>query len=166
MCYTKLKIIMQDTSAETCTDKFCKTCNFCAVYKKLRLMCLGPGFTQHHAGQLKDELRSLKYKGEYKNNNFQTCIAQHERIYQQMQNLKTEGHAGINFGTSLRYFLGGIEEPSLKTAIQICESQDHISIDFQACASYLTTMVQKNPAAKQVNVAATATKVDGVKIKN
>ncbi len=83
-----------------------------------------------------------------------------------MQNLKTKGYAGIEFGTFVRYFLGGIEEPSLKTAVQICESQDHYSVDFQACTSYLTAMVQKSLATEQVNVAATATEVDGVKLKN
>ncbi len=49
--------------------------------------------------QLKDELRSFKYKGEYKHTNFQMYIAQHKKIYLQMQNLKTEGYAGINFKT-------------------------------------------------------------------
>ncbi len=83
-----------------------------------------------------------------------------------MQNLKADGYAGIYLGTQVRYFLAGIEEPSLKTAVQICESQDHYSVDFQACALYLTTMVQKTPAAKRVNVAATATEVNGVKLKN
>ncbi len=66
----------------------------------------------------------------------------------------------------MRYFLGGIDEPSLRTAVQICESQDHYSIDFQACTSYLTTMVQWTLAAKRVIVAATATEVDGIKLKN
>ncbi len=83
-----------------------------------------------------------------------------------MENLKAEGYAGIDFGTRVRYFLGGIEEPSLRTAVQICESQDHYSVDFQGCASYLTTMVQKTPAAKRVTVAATASEVEGVKLKN
>ncbi len=65
-----------------------------------------------------------------------------------MQNLKNKGYAGINFGTCVHYFLGGIKEPSLKTAVQICESQDHYSVDFQACASHLMTMVQKTLATK------------------
>ncbi len=93
-------------------------------------------------------------------------MAHHEKIYQQMQNLKTDCYAGIDFGTHVQYFLGGIEEPSLKTAVQICESKDFHRVDFQACASYLTTMVQWTPAAKQVNFTATANKVDGVKLKN
>ncbi len=59
-----------------------------------------------------------------------------------------------------------IDKPSLETAVQICESQDSYSINFHACALYLTTMVHKSPAAKQVNVAATTTKVDGVKLEN
>ncbi len=46
MCYAELKIIMQNTSAETCINKFHKICNVCAAYKKLRLMFLGPSFTQ------------------------------------------------------------------------------------------------------------------------
>ncbi len=83
-----------------------------------------------------------------------------------MQNLKNGGYAGIDPGTCAHYFLGGIDKPSLKTAVQIYESQDHDSIDFQACASYLMTMVQRTMAAKQVNIAATATKVDGIKLKN
>ena len=166
MCYAELKIITQNTPAETCINEFRKTRDFRAAYLKLKLTFLGPGFTQRRAGQLEEELRTLKYKGEYKGNNFQTYIARHEKIYQQMQNLKAEGYAGIYFGTRVRYFLGGIEEPSLKTAVQICESQDHYSVDFQACASYLTTMVQKTPAAKRVTVAATASEVEGVKLKN
>ncbi len=75
MCYAKLKIIMQNTSAKTCINEFCKTCDFRAAYKKLRLTFLGPGFNHFQAGQLEDELRSLKYKGEYKNSNFQMYIA-------------------------------------------------------------------------------------------
>ncbi len=54
MCYAELKIIMQNTSAETCINEFCKTLNFRVMYKKLRLTFLGPGFTQLHAGHLKD----------------------------------------------------------------------------------------------------------------
>ncbi len=83
-----------------------------------------------------------------------------------MENLKNDGYAGIDPSTCVPYFLGGIDKPSLKTAVSICESQDHYSVDFQACASYLTTMVQQTPAAKQVQVAATAMEVDGIKLKN
>ena len=166
MCYAELKIITQNTPAETCINEFCKTRDFHAAYLKLKLTFLGPGFTQQRAGQLEDELRSLKYKGEYESNNFQTYIARHEKIFQQMQNLTADGYAGIDPGTRVRYFLGGIGEPSLKTAVQICKSQDQYSVDFQACASYLTTMVQTTPAVKRVTVAATATEVDGVKLRN
>ncbi len=55
---------------------------------------------------------------------------------------------------------------TLKTSVQICESQDSYRVKFHACASYLMMMVQKSLAAKQVNVAATTTEVDGVKLKN
>ncbi len=140
-CFAELKLITQNTAAETCINEFYKTRDVRAAYLKLWLTFLGPGFTQRRAGQLEEELRFLKYKGEYRNNNFQTYIAWHKKIYQLMQNLKTNGYAAINFGTRVRYFLGGIKEHSLKTDVQICESQDHYSVDFQACASYLTTMV-------------------------
>ncbi len=166
MCYAELKIITQNTSAKTCINMFCRTHNFCAAYKKLRLTFFGLGFTQRCARQLEDELQSLRYKGEYKHSNFQMYIACHEQIFQQMQNLKTDGYDEINFGTCVRYFLSRIEEPSLKTAVQICESQDSYSVNFQACASYLATMVQWTPATKRVNVTANATNVDGVKLKN
>jgi len=99
MCYAELKIITQNTPAETCINEFRKTCYFRAAYLKLKLTFLGPGFTQQRARQLEDELRTLKYKGEYKSNYFQLYIAQHEKIYQQMENLKADGYAGINFGT-------------------------------------------------------------------
>ncbi len=66
----------------------------------------------------------------------------------------------------MQYFLGGTDKPSIKTSVQICESQDHFSTNFQACASYLSTMVQWTLAKKQVHIAATATKVNGVKLKN
>ncbi len=123
-------MITQNISAETCINEFLKTCNVCALYKKLRLTFLGLGCTHHCARQLEEELHSLKYKGEYKHSNFQIHIACHKKIYQQIQSLKTDGYIGINFGTSICYFLGGIEELSLKTVVQICESQDSYSIDF------------------------------------
>ncbi len=47
-----------------------------------------------------------------------------------MQNIKNNGYSVINPGTHVRYFFGGIDEPSLKTAVQICESQDHYSFSF------------------------------------
>ncbi len=75
MCYAELKIITQNTPAETCINEFRKTRNFCAAYLKLKLTFLGPGFTQRLAGQLEEELRALTYKGEYKSTNFQTYIA-------------------------------------------------------------------------------------------
>ncbi len=61
MCYAELKIITQNTPAETCINKFCKTRDVLAVCKKFRLTFLGPGFTQHCTGQLEEELCSLKY---------------------------------------------------------------------------------------------------------
>ncbi len=36
-----------------------------------------------------------------------------------MENLKTDGYAGIDIGTHMCYFFGGIDELSLKTAVQI-----------------------------------------------
>ncbi len=45
MIYAELKIITQDTSAETCIDKFWKTRDIRAAYWKLRLTFLGSGFT-------------------------------------------------------------------------------------------------------------------------
>ncbi len=83
-----------------------------------------------------------------------------------MQSLKTDGYATNDPGTCVHYFFGGIDEPSLKTAFQICESKDQYSVSFQNCSSYLTTMVQQTLTTKQVNVAAAATEVDGVKLKN
>lgn len=121
MCYGELKLIIEKTPAEICTNEFCKTRNVRAAFKKFQIMFLGPGFTQRRAGQLEEELRNLKYKGEYKTSNFQTYVARHKKIYQQMQNLKNNGYAGIDPGTFVRYFLGGIDKPALKTAIQICE---------------------------------------------
>ncbi len=83
-----------------------------------------------------------------------------------MQNLKNNSYAGIDHGTCVSYFLGGIDEPSLKTAGQIWKLQDFYSVSFLNFASYLTTMVQQTPALKQVNVIAITTKVDGIKLKN
>ncbi len=126
------------------------------MIKKLQHTFLGPGFTQC----------SLKYKGEYKTNNFLMYIAPHEKIFQQMENLKNDSYAGIDASTCVSYFLGGINETSIKTAVQICESQDSYSVNFLACTSYLTTMVHKTSYAKQLHVAAAASKVKGVKLKN
>ncbi len=127
---------------------------------------LGPGFTQHQARQLEKELHSLGYKGKHKHKNFQMYVAHHEKIYWQMQNLKNDGYARIDPGTHVHYFLGEIDKPSLKTAVQICDSQDQYSISFQNCALYLTTMVQCAPDTKQINVEATANKVNCINCKN
>ncbi len=69
-------------------------------------------------------------------------------IYLQMQNLKNNGYSGIDTGTRVHYFLGGVDEPSLKSAVQIWESQDCFSVSVQSCLSYLMTMVQRTPAGK------------------
>ncbi len=122
MCYAKLKLIVEKIPAEISINKVCKTCNVCAAFKKLQTTFLGPGFTQHSASQLKDNLRNLWYKGGYKHIYFQSYVAKHKKIYQQMQNLKNYGYAGIDPGTHVHYFLGGIDEPSLKTTVQICKS--------------------------------------------
>ncbi len=45
-------------------------------------------------------------KGKYKQNIFRTYVDKHKKIYQQMQNLKNNGYAGINPGTCVQYFLG------------------------------------------------------------
>ncbi len=58
MCYTKLKVIVKNT--QTSINKFCKTHDVCAVYKKLQYTFLGPGFTQCCTRQLKEELCSIK----------------------------------------------------------------------------------------------------------
>ncbi len=117
MCYAKLKLIVEKTHAEICINKFCKTCDVCAAFKKLQTTFLCPGFTQHCAGQLEEELLILRYKGKHKHNNFQSYVARHEKIFQQMQTLENEGYAGIDPGTCVHYFLGGIDKPSLKTAV-------------------------------------------------
>ncbi len=166
MCYAELKLIIDKTPAEICINKFHKTCNVSAAFKKLQTTFFGPGFTQHCAGQLEEDLHTLRYKGKYKQNNFQSFVTCHEKIYQQMQNLKNDGYAGIDPGTHVQYFLEGLDKPSLKNSVQICKSQDHYSTDFQACVSSLATMVQRTPTAKQVNVAATTTKVNSIKLKN
>ncbi len=83
-----------------------------------------------------------------------------------MENLKNDGYAGIDAGTHASYFLGGIDEHSLKKAVQICDSQDSYGINYHTCSSYLLMMVQKSSATKQVNAAATPNVVDGVKLKN
>ncbi len=92
-------------------------------------------------------------------------IADCKKIFQQIENLKTDGYAGINIGTRACNFLG-VEESSLKTAIQIYKSKASYSIDFHAFTYYLTSMVQKTPVAKKMHIAITATEVDGLKLEN
>lgn len=161
MCDVKLKVMIHHTPSETCINKFCKTFNFCADYKKLHIMYLGPGFTQRCAGPLKVKLQSIKNKGEFKNSNFQTYVVCHEEIFQQVQNLKPGGYTDIDISTCVCFFLLEIDNPSLKTVVQICESQASYSTVFHACASYLTLMVQKTPAAERVHITAAATEVGG-----
>ncbi len=107
MSYADLRIIVEKTPAEIFIKKFHKTGNICTAFNKLQLTFLGPGFTQHHAGQLEEEIRSLKYKGEFKYNNFQMYVAGHKKIFQQLQNLNNDGYAGISPCTYVHYFLGG-----------------------------------------------------------
>ncbi len=72
--------------------------------------------------------RSFAYSKVRENSNFQTYISCHEKIFQQMENIQNNGYAGIDAGTQMRYFLWGIDKPSLKTAVQICKSKDTYSI--------------------------------------
>ncbi len=99
MCFVELKLIVEKTPAEICINEFCKTRNVRAAFKKLQTTFLGPTFTQRRARQLEEELRNTKYKGKFKQNNFQSYIAKHKKIFQQMENLKNDGYAGINPGT-------------------------------------------------------------------
>ncbi len=123
MWYVKLKVIVTKTSAKTHIKTFCKTCNLCAAFKKLQTTFLGPGFTQQRDQYLQTELCSLKYKLECKDNNFQTCIACHEKVFQQINYLKVDVYTGFNAGTCVKHFCTCIDETSSKTAVQICESQ-------------------------------------------
>ncbi len=66
MCYEELWIIVEKTPAETCINKFHRTCSICDALKRLQLTFLGPSFTQLCTGKLKEELCSLKYKGEFR----------------------------------------------------------------------------------------------------
>ncbi len=91
-------------------------------------------------------------------------IACHEKIFQQMNNLNADGCVGIDMSTYLRYFLNRTDVSSLRTAVQICESQFSYSTIFHTCALYLTSMVNKPPATKRVHIAAAATKVHGIKL--
>ncbi len=61
MCYTKLKIIVEKTPADTCINKFYKTHDVCTTYRKLQYTFLGQGFTQCCTRQLEEELCSLKH---------------------------------------------------------------------------------------------------------
>ncbi len=166
MCYAKLKVIVEGIPAKISINKFCKTRNVSATYMKLKLTFLGPGCTQCCAGQLEDKLHCLKYKGKFKNNKFQMYIACHQKIFQQMHFIKANGYAWICSRTHVHYFLRGIDEPSLKTALQICESQVSYSINFHAWASYLTPIVQKTSVTKWVHISAADSEVNGVKHKN
>ncbi len=143
-----------------------KTCDVHTTFKKFQYTYLGLCFTQCCTGQLEEELFSLKYKGGFKTNNFQMYVAHLKKIFQQMENLKTVGYAGIDAGTNICYFLRGIDKPFLKTPVQICKSQDFYSVDFHACTSYLTKMVQKSLAEKQVHIVVTESEIEGVKLKN
>ncbi len=75
ICYAKLQALVEKTPAKTSINKFHKTCNVRASFKKLQDSFLGSGFTQHGTRQLKEELCSLKYKWEFKTNNFQLHVA-------------------------------------------------------------------------------------------
>ncbi len=99
MCLAELKLIVEKTPSEICINEFCKTRNALDAFKKLQTTFLGPSFTQHCAGQLEEKLQSAKYKSKYKHSNFQSYIAKHKKIFQQMENFKNDGYAGINPGT-------------------------------------------------------------------
>ncbi len=57
-------------------------------------------------------------------------VAHHMTIFQQMKNCKNDGYDWIDSGIHIRYFLAGIDEPSLKTAVQIYKFQDSYIINF------------------------------------
>ncbi len=136
----------------------------CATFKKLQFTFLGPGFIQRCAGQLEDELCSLKYMEDSRTATSRPTLLVAEKIFQQIQNLKANGYTGIDSSTSVCFFLSGIDKPSLKTPVQVCKSQASYSFDFHECASYLASMVQKTSVTEQVQIAATAAAVDVVKL--
>ncbi len=95
-------------TAETWINKFDKTSNICAAFKKVEYMFLGPNFTKKHAEKFEHKLHSLKYKRKYSK-----PIACHKNISQQIQNLNANSYAGIDIGTNMCFFLSGIDELSL-----------------------------------------------------
>ncbi len=131
-----------------------------------RKCSLAPGSPRDINDRLKTSFVPSLTKRNSKNSNFQTYVAHHQKIFLQMQNLESDRYAGIDIGTCLRFFLFGIDKLTLKTAVQICESQAFESTDFQACASYLTSIVQKTLLPKRVHVAITSNKVDCIQVKN
>ncbi len=118
------------------------------------------------ARQLDDEIRSLKYKEEYSTATSRPTLPDMRRSTIRYWPWRPTDMLVLTAGHVCVTSFGGIKEPSLKTAVLICESLDCYSVDFQACTSYLTSMVQKALATKWVNVAATVTEDDGVKLKN
>lgn len=63
------------------------------------------------------------------------------------------------------HLFASIDKPSLRTTVQICESQLSYSTDFEACSSHLASMVQKTPEVKGVDAPTTAADVDVVKLR-
>ncbi len=98
MCYAELKVIVVKTIPETCINEFCKTHNVWTAFKKFQLIFLGPSYTKGCTRQLEDEPYSLKYMGEFKSKNFQICVAHHKKIFEEIENVKADGSAGIEFG--------------------------------------------------------------------
>ncbi len=81
--------------------------------------------------------------------------------------LQGGGYNGINHGINVCHFLAGIDESSTKTTVQICASSVLYCVQhwIWAFESYLYPMVQKDLAAKKVEIAAIVTEVNTSKLK-
>ncbi len=146
-CYAELKVIVTRTPTKTCMNEFHKTCNVCAAFKKLKFTFIGPSFTQQCTVQFEDKC-------------VPSSIRDNPRPTAPRPMLSTMRRS------ISKCFLNMTDKSSLKIAVQIYESQFHYSNDFYACASYLTSMVQKTPVAKRVHIAAAVAEADGIKLKN
>lgn len=99
--------------------------------------------------EIEAELQSFKYRGEFNGNNFQAYVACHEKILQLMNYLKADCYNDIDKGTHVHRLLAGIDERSLKLAVQVCMVKLANGIYFNSCTSYCTSMLPKIPAARK-----------------
>ena len=113
-----LKKICQDTAAYSYVSAY--TTDGRAAWFVLMQNYLGPQHTQLQAAIWEAKLQHSRYTGESVRFNYEKYCDIHQLGHTRLTALEANGYKGIDEGTKIRYFLGGIHCADLKTPVELC----------------------------------------------